>query len=319
VANDTPPLAKTAVQAPAACNAVLNPAALAAGPDAQSPHVSLIIGSGCPWTGQSSVPWLSVTPDSGGGDATIVLNIAANPGLADRHGSLTIAGQTVAVSQAGIPCTFGVAPATLNLAAAAPGTALTLTTPAGCAWSAQSGAPWLVIAPAGGSGSATLTVSAQPNVAPSARTATLSVGDQVVPVAQAGSAEVPPPPPPPADPCGTLQLQRTGDQIAPGGLTGALAFAVVVDTGCAWQAQSAAPWVTLTGGGSGKGNGVVSYLVEPNPDSSTRSGSIRVGGQVFTVNQTGNPVIAGGGDSGGDGGGGDGGGSSGGSSGGAAG
>ena len=169
------------------------------------------------------------------------------------------------------------------------------------------------------------TVSVQANAATASRAASVAIGTQVVPVAQAGSVEVAVAPPPPADPCASLRLQREGDQVAPTGLTGPVGFSVVVDVGCEWQAENKVPWLrTHRAGGFGKGNGVVNYLVEPNGDPAKRNGTIVISAngivaKTFTVNQIGSAVQTSGGDSGGDGGGGDGGDGGGGSSGGSSG
>src|SRR5207253_5812204 len=47
-------------------------------------------------------------------------------------------------------------------------------------------------------------------------------------------------------------------------------------------------WLSITSGGSGTGNGTVSYTVSSN-SSTARSGTITAGGQTFTVNQAGVP------------------------------
>jgi serine protease AprX len=52
-----------------------------------------------------------------------------------------------------------------------------------------------------------------------------------------------------------------------------------------WMAMSNEPWVTITGGSSGMGNGTVSYTVESHNDGTPRSGSITVAGRTFPVVQ----------------------------------
>jgi hypothetical protein len=61
-----------------------------------------------------------------------------------------------------------------------------------------------------------------------------------------------------------------------------------VAAGCAWQAQSDAPWLTITGGASGSGDGTISYAVAANPGLTQRIGRITAtGDQDFTVTQLG--------------------------------
>jgi len=56
---------------------------------------------------------------------------------------------------------------------------------------------------------------------------------------------------------------------------------------CSWTASSDASWLTITSGGSGTGNGSVDYSVSQNATTSSRTGALTIGGQTFTVTQTG--------------------------------
>lgn len=56
---------------------------------------------------------------------------------------------------------------------------------------------------------------------------------------------------------------------------------------CGWTAASSASWLAVTAGASGTGPGSVSYSVAANTGSATRTATLAVGGQVFTVTQSG--------------------------------
>jgi sugar lactone lactonase YvrE len=56
---------------------------------------------------------------------------------------------------------------------------------------------------------------------------------------------------------------------------------------CGWTAVTNAPWITITSGLTGTGNGIVSYQVAANTGVAARSGSITVGNQSIEVTQTG--------------------------------
>ena len=68
---------------------------------------------------------------------------------------------------------------------------------------------------------------------------------------------------------------------------------VVTGTGCEWTATTALTWVTL-GTKSGSGNGTVTFAVQANSSSSSRTGAIYIGGQTLTLRQdgVGTPVIS---------------------------
>ncbi len=58
----------------------------------------------------------------------------------------------------------------------------------------------------------------------------------------------------------------------------------VAKAGCAWTAVSNVPWITITSGRSGTGNGTVQYSVASNTGG-VRTGTITIAGQTFTVIQ----------------------------------
>jgi uncharacterized repeat protein (TIGR03803 family) len=68
---------------------------------------------------------------------------------------------------------------------------------------------------------------------------------------------------------------------------GSCNVSVTASNGCAWTATSSDPsFITINSGSSGLGSGTVSYTVAANPGTA-RSGTMTIGGQTFTVDQTG--------------------------------
>jgi len=61
---------------------------------------------------------------------------------------------------------------------------------------------------------------------------------------------------------------------------------VISPGGCAWSATSNAPWLSITSGANGSGNGRVQYSVAAT-NSTARSGTLTIGGQTFTLSQDG--------------------------------
>ena len=59
-------------------------------------------GSGCSWEASSAVSWITITSGASGvGSGTLVFSVAADTGTIPRTGTLSIAGQTFIVNQAG--------------------------------------------------------------------------------------------------------------------------------------------------------------------------------------------------------------------------
>jgi hypothetical protein len=90
---------------------------------------------------------------------------------------------------------------------------------------------------------------------------------------------------PDAPACG-ITLNPTSQSFTSAGGSGS--FTVTASSpNCAWTANSDSSWITVTSGTGGTGNGNVSYSVAANPTSNPRTGTINVGGQIFTVTQAG--------------------------------
>ncbi|MEZ5402355.1 MAG: BACON domain-containing carbohydrate-binding protein [Bryobacteraceae bacterium] len=224
--------------------------------------------SGCPWTAASNDAWITINSGaSGNGNGTVGYTVAANTGP-ERMGTMTIAGQTVTVTQASA-CAYSVSPASVNTAAAGGSGSTSVTTTNGCPWTAAPDSPWITISSgASGAGSGAVGYIVAPNTGPQARAGTIAIGGQTFTVMQAANC--------------SYTVNPPTAIATPGG--GASSLAVTAATGCGWTAASNTAWITLSSAGSGSGNGTVSYVVAPNPGAA-RTGTITVAGRVVTVTQ----------------------------------
>src|SRR6266516_1940817 len=83
----------------------------------------------------------------------------------------------------------------------------------------------------------------------------------------------------------TYTLSPTTASVAAAGGSGSLT--VSATAGCSWAPSSdATTWLTCTPA-SGSGSGSVSWSATPNSSTSSRSGTLTIGGQSFTVTQSG--------------------------------
>jgi hypothetical protein len=272
----------------AACNASINPSSQsfnAAG--GTGGPIAVSAPESCDWTAASNASWITVLSGSSDrGNGSVTFGVAANTGAA-RTGTMTIAGRVFTVSQAAAnspqppppppACTYTIAPASQNVAAAGgPGTVNVMAN-AGCNWTASSNAPWITItAGATGSANGVVSFSVAANTG-AARSATLTVAGQTFTVTQ--DAPAPPPPPPP--PC-AYSIAPPSQNVDANAYAGTVT--VTSGAGCAWTAVSNAPWLTVTAGATGTGNGSVGYSVAANAGAA-RSGTITIAGQLFTVTQ----------------------------------
>ncbi len=83
----------------------------------------------------------------------------------------------------------------------------------------------------------------------------------------------------------TFGITPGGQSFAASGGTGTVA--VTAASGCGWSATSSEPWITITSGASGSGNGSVGFTVAANAITAQRVGTLVVAGHSFTVTQAG--------------------------------
>jgi hypothetical protein len=68
---------------------------------------------------------------------------------------------------------------------------------------------------------------------------------------------------------------------------GTFSIAVTTAPSCNWTSFSDSPWITVSSGASGTGNGTVVYSVTSNLNSAGRSDSLAIAGQAVSINQAG--------------------------------
>jgi hypothetical protein len=134
--------------------------------------VGVIAGSGCDWTATANTGWLHVTAGAtGSGNGNVTFSVDANTTPSSRSGTMTVAGQAFTVSQAATAaptsCTFSISPRSATISRSGGTGTVTVTTQAGCAWTAASNSSWIVVtAGSMGSGPGTVTYAVSANAKP---------------------------------------------------------------------------------------------------------------------------------------------------------
>jgi hypothetical protein len=242
--------------------------------------VNVSTGSGCAWTAISTVPWITIaTGASGTGNGIATFTVAANPGAA-RSGTIAVAGQSFTVTQAATvapTCTFAITPTTQTVDASASGGSVSVSTATACTWTASSNVPWLIITSGAigtGNGSVAFNVAAN---AGASRTGTMTIAGQTFTVTQAA----------PVVAVCTYSITPTTHTVSAGANGGFVN--VTAGGGCTWTAISNAPWLIITSGATGIGNGSVSFNISANTGPA-RTGTMTIAGQTFTETQAA-PVV----------------------------
>jgi hypothetical protein len=232
--------------------------------------------AGCTWVVSVSHSWIAVSPPSGTGAAAVTFSVAPNTG-GPRSGTVAIGGVVFTLNQAGAAtsppspsCTVALQPASASTTAAGGTGEVSITTAAGCGWTTSIGAPWIAITTApGGNGSGSFGYSVAANTTPTARTGTITVSGQTFTVSQAGLC--------------TFAIKPSSRNFDEDG--GTHSVSVTAPSTCAWTATSNADFITITDGQSGSGNGTVTYRVAEYKGKGTRTGTLTIAGETFTVTQ----------------------------------
>ena len=231
--------------------------------------------AGCTWTAVSNAGWITINSGTpGNGNGTVSYSVAANTGAA-RSGTLTIAGITYTINQAGgtSGCTFTLAPTSANVGVGGGiGTVNVTASTATCAWTAVSNVAWVTFTYSGsGTGNSIVVYNVAANSGP-ARSGTLTIAGQTFTINQAGGTSG----------C-TFTLSPTSANVGVGGGIGTVNVNASTAT-CTWTAVSNVPWVTFLYSGSGTGSSVVVYNVAAN-SGPARSGTLTIAGITYTINQ----------------------------------
>ncbi len=256
------------------CTYTLAASSASVGATASTGSVQVIAPAGCPYAASAlSGSFASITNGaSGSGNGTLNYSVQANSGTTARSTTLTIAGLPFTINQLN-GCLFGLTPSNAFFTSVAgTGNIAVGASSSTCPFTATSNSTWLTLNSSSGTGSSTIGYSVQANSLAAGRTGSLTVAGQTFTVVQAGSA------------CSFALSQASQSFTAAGGTGSA---SVQAPAGCAWTAQSNSPFVTVTAGASGAGNGTASYAVQSNAATTQRTGSLTIAGLTDAVVQAG--------------------------------
>jgi uncharacterized protein (TIGR03437 family) len=222
-------------------------------------------------------PWLHIqsgkvsgTP----GDEGVSFTADQNPNATARSGFMSIALTNVTVTQAGANCTFSLTPTSQSFPV--DGGTNTFSVQTACGWQATSNANWITLNNANnGISGLPVSYSVAANTCVAARSGTVTLQQTNLPkppqlaVTQDGSPN-------------NISLSAYGATVASAASDGR----ITVTTGdvCSWSATTDVSWIQITFGGSGTGNGGISYHLLANT-TAQRTGSIHVGALTYTITQ----------------------------------
>lgn len=242
--------------------------------------ISTTAGANCAWTATSDAPWASIT--SGGfafGSAAVGYSVIANPTTSARTAVFTIAGQSYTLSQAGAPAMI-TPPSASFASAGGTGTVAVAATLTTYSWTAVANAPWITITGGGtGTGNGTVSYSVAASTSGTIRTGSISIAGQLFSVTQTGVAP-------------TFTFSPSSPWTLPSLANGWSVSVFVSPADAQWSATSNASWITITPAFPTIGNATVQFGVTDNTAAAPRTGTISVGGSVYTITQLGSSTLS---------------------------
>ncbi len=267
----------------------LNPSSVAAPAPASNGTIQVTsTNQALTWTAVSNNSWLTITQGaSGTGNGSFQYSAGGNTSAAARMGTITVTpsngtGATLTVTQAGGMLTISPATATANPAGDT-GTVSVSTQDSSLQWTAAKTGDWITItAGASGTGSGSVQWSAAANTTSASRSGTISVTPSggtalVFSISQTVT--------------GTITLTPSSVSAPASASTGTIQV-TSTNQALAWTAVSNNPWLTITQGASGTGNGSFQYSAVGNPSAASQTGTITVTpangtGATLTITQAG--------------------------------
>lgn len=222
---------------------------------------SVTADAGISWSARANDSWITVSPASGTSVGTVNYTVAAYDGVVSRVGSITVGGQTFTITQTGVD--VSISPESVMKAEGADIIAVTVRALATTQWTVTPNDSWIsIIDKETGYGDYVLTLAVNANPSFERRTGTVSIGTATLTISQEGTASA------------SLSIDPENATAAASGAYGNIAVYATPDA--FWTAQSLAPWLTISEGTTGSGNGNIKYVASANPTLSERTGQIVV-------------------------------------------
>ena len=229
------------------------------------------------WSARSECAWIAVSPQDGTGSGLVTLQVLPWNNAVPRVGTVTVAGQTVTVTQAAaqFDCLAGMG---TNVVANGEAGTLDIRATQGIVWSATSDAAWLYVAEGGVArrGNGTVAWTAQPQDTTERRTATITVTAGALDGAKVLTFTV-------TQSAATVDLSATNASVVAQGET--VEIDVVTASGVSWSITDVPEWITLDGESERTGASAVKMSVSANEAFEMRLATVQIAGQEFIVTQ----------------------------------
>ena len=241
--------------------AAISPASASFNRNGGNGTISVTVDAGISWTAKSNNDWITVSPQSGVSVGSVSYSVSPYDGVVSRVGSITIGGKTFTVNQTGAD--VALSPKHVSKSEDADIIAVTVTALSTTKWTVVPNVSWIsVVDKAIGYGDYVLTLAINANPSFERRTGTVSIGSAIFTIVQEGTETA------------SLSITPEKANASASGAYGNVAVYATPDA--AWTAESTEPWLSISEGKTGAGNGNIKYIASANPTLSERTGRIIV-------------------------------------------
>ncbi|MES0337002.1 MAG: BACON domain-containing carbohydrate-binding protein [Candidatus Magnetobacterium sp. LHC-1] len=257
------------------CSIGINPTSKQFMASGGSDHFDVTVsGSSCSWAATTADTWVTITSGtSGTSNGTVSYTVAQNTSTYPRTGIINVAGKAFTILQdAGQSgCMVTINPTNMNYTASGGSGNVNIT--ANCAWTATTADSWITLnSGTSGTGNGVVDYTVAAYTGTSARTGIINIGGAAFKVIQNPGTST----------C-AITVSPTSKNFASSG--GNDSVSVTADSACAWTASSSASWIVITSSSSGSGSSTVDYSVAENTGTTSRTGTMTIGGQAVTITQ----------------------------------
>lgn len=264
---------------PSTCTYALSAAAVQAAAGGQAISVHLDTGASCAWTARAASSWATINPPSGSGPADLVITVAPNDASAERSMTVTVGDRELTIRQQGkssTACSYALESGSSTFGAEGGKGRVSVRTAAGCAWTARSESPWIILRVGSGTGPGDIEYEVAPYDGTAQRQAAIVVEQASFPIRQD---------PPVATTC-SYNVEPTSTSLHWHGSVGdGLDVRLTTAAQCAWTAAAGAPWIELLTAPGGTGPAVMRVRVAAYTDEQTRRAPLEIRWPAATAGQ----------------------------------
>ena len=224
-------------------------------------------GSG-KWTAATSHSWITLNATSDNAGYPVAYSVSINPNVEQRVGYVYVSGHVHTITQAGVGATVSSSNATFECDG---GTgSVTVVAPNRVGWQARSNADWISVSSTSGEGEGTVSYTVAPFDQVSTRQGTLTIAGNTVTIFQYGR-----------------RMKLASYSESKDWYTHVIPITVNALAITEWSVTPNTSWISVVDGGNGKGGDLVSIAIAENPSYKSRTGTVTIGTETFTVTQAG--------------------------------